>query len=289
MRKILTILSLIAMITLPVKANAQGLPFAFTMDFSSLANSMKTLVQLQNQISQMQNMVQKAQQLLNVTNDINKAIGMLGANSGFFGGQNVSQIVSLIHLGYSLDQKGQNLISEGQSLFNQPFNRNSLLGNLGAIGQTISITTSNRNAQAKVQDIAGILQGTLNSSNSVSGLTRDLFSASSTPSSANTGAVQSARQSLVQYTATSGLATSAAAQTPLGTNATQDIGKLSQTVAQSTTERGDIQANSTIMIKVAEQLAAQNQILAKYLQVHAADTIMQLPVTNSSATSTIAQ
>ena len=111
-------------------------------------------------------------------------------------------------------------------------------------------------------------------------------------------AVNATRRAVVQNAALSAMTASAAASQSIANDGQTALANLSNGVANASDLRGDIKANSAIVLKIAEQVAGQNALLGRLLYLESATTTamqgvygpnsrntMGLPGTNTSSSS----
>lgn len=258
-------------------------------DASQEASNIKQLSNMIQQLNQWVNMVKQYTNILDINQDISNAVGLVGGNLNSISGGSISQVISLVHMGYSLDQNGRNLISNIVNLANTPIGKINLLSLLQStvLNSSYPITTQNALAQEQVSTINSALQGGNPLSQTISMLQKSLYTQSTTPDASQIQSTNIAREAMLQQATLTSMAAASAAQTSMNNEGNDSLTQLTSASSGATNTRGDIQAGNAITIKMVEQLQASNHILSQLLYLESVNSVSAQGLTGANATNTL--
>jgi hypothetical protein len=217
--------------------------------------------------------------VLNVQNDISNALGVIGSDIDDLGGGTVGQLIGSAEMGFSAVKSAQGsveqIVQDVHNLQNDPLSSMSILTQLTAIGenQAAQIMSTDPAISDQVNDMNNILSGEDSISQANTAIDNDLFVATTSPDSGTIEDVNATRRAVIENAAITGMTAAASASQSVSNDGQTALASLSSGVTGSTDERGDIKANSAIVLKIAEQLSAQNQILGHLLYLESSTTI----------------
>ena len=274
-----------------------------TVDVGLGAQIARTVTTMSQELQQITAIARSMSSLLNVQRDISGALGAIGAGVGDLGGGTVGQLISSARLGFLTVQRAKNtaemIMHEVRNLSLDPLHSLSLLN----IFQSLSINgypiySTNAAIQYQIQTLNRIMSGQMPVPAAMQSLSNILYVPIGNPTADQIEAVNATRRAVVQNAALSAMTASAAASQSIANDGQTALANLSNGVANASDLRGDIKANSAIVLKIAEQVAGQNALLGRLLYLESATTTamqgvygpnsrntMGLPGTNTSSSS----
>ena len=252
-----------------------------TTDSLSIENIIQTIQTIQQQINQMTEMLQYAEQTVNQLTSLNGILGLIGASGNNFGGLDISGLISTVKLGISTVRSAQNLINVAS---NFPGAIESIVsGNLSMMQgmsaqqliERVMTSVDPRLAQG-VQLYQSIASGSATPMSALQGLSNVMYVNNAySPTAAQVDQTTAMRRLVLQKTTLLAMSTSIQMRQQLGQNGQQDAQTLAAGVTNATNERGDLQIQSAILLKILESLQAGNALMSHQLSVQAATTISQ--------------
>jgi hypothetical protein len=247
-----------------------------TSDPSTQAQVALAVNELQQEVMQAQNIATTVGSVLNVQKDISGALGALGFGNLDIGGASVGDLIGSLQMGYQTVRQGvgqaEQIIQEVHNLSTDPLSSMSILTMLQAIfgSSATRIQSTNPNIATQLAAMNQLLAGTSSVPVSVAIVQQNMFTNAQSPTSEQIENVNATRRAVVQNAAIVSMTQAASAQQSIGTNGANAVQSLSQAVSNAQDERGDIKANSAILLKIVEQISAQNGLLAQLLYLESA-------------------
>lgn len=229
----------------PAPARAQGIP---VLDNSVLLQVQNTLSTVKSQLGQLTQITQTVQQ-------IEGAIGQLGP------AKMLSQIMGMLS-SLNLGQF-KNILSGLQPN----------LSGFTTTGSMSSALSSLNNAFAQAAD--GI-------SSTKANLANALYTAAANPTAATLQTLTDARSANVREAAVAAAATGLTGRNDVGANGASDLNQLTSGVNKAADLRGDMQANSAILLSVLKQLQTTNANLSALMHLQGASAIAADSPTSSN-------
>ena len=260
-------------------ASAPARSQVVTTDPSNTAQVAKTVTTLGSELSTINKELTTAGSILNVQHNISGALGALGVSQDDIGGLTVGQLVSKVQMGFTTITKGvgqaEQILNEVHNLEKDPLNSMSLLTMLQALSGSPSaqITSTNPNIATQLSAMNGLMSGSTSVPSSVSTIQNNMYTNALSPTAEQIENVNATRRAVVQNAAIVGMVQATTTQQSVSSHGQDSLGSLSQGVANAQDERGDIKANSSILLKVVEQVSAQNAMLAKLLYLESAQNM----------------
>jgi hypothetical protein len=275
-RLLLSSATAFALITLGVRqSHAQ----VVTEDPGLIAQIASTVTAMNAELQQVTAIAGTVSSVLNVQQDISGALGLIGQGIGDIGGGTVGDLIASAKMGFSAYQQAKNtaeqIIGEVHNLSTDPLGSLSLLTIFQAItnNSATSIFSTDQAIATQVQAMNNVMMGSLSVPAATQVIAQSMYIATPQPTADQIEAVNATRRAVVQNAAITSMTSAAAVNQNISDNGQDALQSLSQGVANSQDERGDIKANSAIVLKVAEQISGQNALLGQLLYLESANSM----------------
>ena len=250
-----------------------------TEDPGLIAQIGATVTSMSNQLTQLKQITGTVTSVLNVQKDISGALGLIGVGADDIGGSTVGQLISSAKMGFSAYQQAKNaaeqIVGEVRSLLTDPLGSLSLLNMFQAINTNTAsqIFSMNPTISTQVDLMNRVMNGSMTVSASTDAIARSMYIDRVNPTSDQIEAVTSTRRAVVQNAAITAMTAAAATNQSIANDGQTALANLSSGVANASDLRGDIKANSAVVLKICEQVAGHNAMLGRLIYLESA-TVM---------------
>ena len=288
LRQLLIATLLGAAADLTCQTAAQGQP-AVIIDSRAITSSIEFLNQAAARLQQVTQLANSASTLLNFHHDVHSALGLVGPGINNLSGGTVGELLQAAQLGMRSVRQAANqaerLVSQIRQLETEPLHSYSPLEIFTIMSHSAAMRPSANQLNPNT-DIAALQQlaaGMQSASRAMGTLQNALFAPITNPGHHMLDAVIGARRTTWNNATISSYGASIPyIQTERNPN--DALAALATGVANSTDKRGDLKANSAIMLKVLEGTLSQTGLLAKFTGLRAVTNATQLPMVGASAT-----
>ena len=264
-------------------ATALGAPAAraqvVTVDPGLIAQVAKTVTSLSAELRQVTAIAGTVSSVLNIQHDISAALGAVGLGAADIGGSTVGSLIESAKMGFSAYQQARNtfetISAEIHNLATDPLSSLSLLSIFQAINgaSASTITSTNLTISNQISVMNNVMSGSMPVMTAAGSIANTMYLSAPSPTADQIEAVNATRRAVVQNAAITAMTASAGANQSISNDGQAALAALSSGVANASDERGDIKANSAIVLKIAEQIAATNGLLGRLLYLESAGTM----------------